>query len=137
MLDLNRMTKLIGFLFIVLGALPAVAEEKAPGPNSPRTGWSFTDAGLIPVQTGGRIKPLDSVAREAILAMTGSRSYQGWKAVDLIVSWIGNPVGWSEQPIVKNENIEVRRQLLVDEHRSYFSPAEMMQNTVFKQYAQE
>ena len=32
------------------------------GPSEKHPSWSFADVGLIPMQTGGRIKPLDTFA---------------------------------------------------------------------------
>ena len=47
-------------------------------PVAPHTGWKFSETGMIPVQSGGRLKPFDSYAREVVLYLTGSRSFQGW-----------------------------------------------------------
>ena len=54
------------------------AAVPAPEHLSQPRGWTFRQAGLIPMQNGGRLKPLDSSAREAVLFVTGSRSYQGY-----------------------------------------------------------
>ena len=51
--------KLIWLLLLISGG--AQAENIQP------KDWSFVEAGMIPVQNGGRIKPLDSFAREATL----------------------------------------------------------------------
>src|SRR5438045_2364164 len=87
------------------------------GELEPRKGWSFREAGLIPVQSGGRIKPLDSFARDIVLFQVGSTSYQGWDPVDLLFSWISDPQAWVTREFVKIGREDVRRQLGLDEKR--------------------
>src|SRR5688500_17040645 len=89
----------------VLGAGPlftaANAEDAGFKPGEPRKGWSFRDAGLIPIQSGGRLKPLDSYAREIVLYVTGSRSHAGWQPVDLLFSWLSFYRGWESLPLIQ------------------------------------
>lgn len=98
--------------------------------------WSFVNFGQIPVQNGGRIKPLDTFAREAALFATGSRKFQGWNALDLILSWIAFPGYWQTQPIIQVEREDVKRQLGIDEKRSRFTPQELFKNSALLQYAE-
>lgn len=106
------------------------------GARVPRSGWSFKEAGLIPVQSGGRIKPFDSYAREVVLFLTGSRTYQGWDPVDLMFSWLTFPTSWDSQPFIQVNREDVRRQLNLDEKRSRFSPVELVGNFTLMQYAE-
>lgn len=101
-----------------------------------RAGWSFLDFRLIPIQSGGRIKPIDSFARETVLFETGSSSYKGWDPADLLLSWIVFPEEWEKEPFIQVGRIDVRRQLNLDEHRTRFSPAELFKNPVLLQYAE-
>ncbi len=100
-----------------------------------RAGWSFREAGLIPVQSNGRIKPLDSFARDAVLFETGSRSFDGWDPVDLLFSWITSPREWENKPFIQVTRKDVKRQLGLDENRSRFSPREIYQDSFLAQYA--
>jgi len=115
---------------------------KAPPPPAPevapRSGeWSFKEAGLIPVQSGGRLKPLDSYAREVILYLTGSRGFEGWDPVDFMFSLITYPTSWDQKQFVQISRIDVKRQLGLDEKRLRFSPRELIQNYALAQYANE
>lgn len=101
-----------------------------------RAGWSFLDFRLIPTQSGGRIKPLDSFARETVLFETGSASHKGWDPADLLLSWIVFPEEWEKEPFIQVGRIDVRRQLNLDENRTRFSPAELFRNPVLLQYAE-
>ncbi|MBC7692079.1 MAG: cytochrome c biogenesis protein CcsA [Methylotenera sp.] len=105
-------------------------------PGQPRKDWSFRDAGLIPVQSNGRIKPLDTFAREIVLFETGSRSFEGWDPVDLIFSWITAPREWENHPFIQISRLDVKRQLGLDEKRNKFSPKEIYADSFLAQYAE-
>ncbi len=45
----------------------------------------------IPVQYDGRVMPLDTLAREAVWKITGSRSWQGADPVTTVTSWAFDP----------------------------------------------
>ena len=48
----------------------------------------------IPVQDGGRIKPLDTFARESLQLIYGKKSYQDKEAVDIVLTWMIIPDIW-------------------------------------------
>lgn len=121
------------FLFFCSLAFASPSNTTDPTPHS----WSFDTVGLIPVQSGGRIKPFDSFAREVILFETGSRSYHGWAPEDLILSWISAPAYWEMQPFIKVGREDVRRQLGLDEKRVTYSPHELFRNSNLIQYAEK
>jgi cytochrome c-type biogenesis protein CcsB len=122
-------------------AQPAAAATSAPvvepGAGEQHKGWSFQEIRLMPIQSGGRVKPFDSLAREIVLFETGSRSFEGWDPVDLIFSWLSYPAYWQNYKFVKIGRVDVRRQLGVDEKRTLFSPAELFSNYALLQYARE
>jgi len=118
------------------GLLGLPATARAGGPDDKHPAWSFKDAGLIPVQSGGRIKPMDSFARELVLFTTGSRSFQGWDPVDLMFSWIAAPHAWQERPFIRINREDVKRQLGLNEKQTFFAPKELYKNEALGQYAQ-
>ena len=120
-------------LFFVTGV--SSAQNSHATPDGVQRHWSFVTFGRIPVQSGGRIKPLDSFAREIVLYETGNRSYEGWNSIDLILSWIASPHYWDEKPFIRVGREDVRRQLGLDEKRVHFSPKELFQNENLAQYA--
>jgi cytochrome c-type biogenesis protein CcsB len=117
-------------------ASPALSDEK-PAPVAPqkREGWSFTEAGLIPLQSSGRLKPLDSFAREIVLFETGSRVFQGWDPVEMIISWMTHAQAWDQVQFLQISRADVKRQLGLEEKRSRFSPQELYKNMALAQYA--
>jgi cytochrome c-type biogenesis protein CcsB len=137
------MKKLNRAFFGVLGVLLMSPLSQANSPvdgfvvGEPNASWNFTQAGLIPVQSGGRIKPLDTFAREVVLFLTNRRSFQNWDPVDLIFSMMTAPDAWQDQAFIRIDRQDVKRQLLLDEKRVFFSPRELMENPVVFQYYQE
>ena len=125
------------FFLILLGIQSVLAEPSAKSPELVQhLNWSFVKLGLVPVQSGGRIKPLDSFAREVVLFETGSRRFEGWEPLDMLFSWVSSPHTWEHKPFIRITRDDVRRQLGLDEKRSLFSPSELMTNSTLIQYAE-
>lgn len=122
-------------LFVQAAGTPVFAAPAEEG--APHKGLSFTELRSVPVQSGGRIKPLDSFARESVLFQTGSRSFKGWEPVDLLLSWISYPQYWEGQAFIQVGRVDVRRQLGLDEKRTLFSPQELFRNFALLQYAEK
>ena len=120
-------------LFLFTGLARA---DVAPSPATPRSGWSFAEVGLIPMQAGGRVKPLDSFTREVVLFTTGSRKFEGWDPTDLVLSWISFPKDWDSRSFIEITREDVKRQLGLDEKKMRFAPQDLYQNFALAQYAE-
>ncbi len=57
----------------------------------------------LPVQDGGRIKPLASFARERLQEVSGKRSWSRLSPILTVLSWALCPRIWSKKPIIKVE----------------------------------
>jgi cytochrome c-type biogenesis protein CcsB len=121
----------LAVVLLLLGSPVRAAE-----PPKPLNGLSLTALRLVPVQSGGRLKPFDEFARETILALTGSRSYGSFDPSETLVSMMVDPKGWAEERIIRISVPEVNRQLLLDPARKYFTPNELLSSNVFLQYAE-
>lgn len=108
---------------------------EAGTPPEAKKGWNFREAATIPIQSGGRIKPLDSYAREVVLYLTGSRSYKGWDPVELLISWLVDFRRWEEVPFIQVNHDDVRRQLGLDEKQRRFSLRQLYNDSYLAQYA--
>ncbi len=122
-------------MVFLISVTPVNAQETTSFPQSLK-GLRLSDLRLIPTQSGGRIKPFDEFARENILAMTGARSYGGLEPSEMLLSMMVDPKTWSDLPIIRVSNDDLKKQLLLDLSRKYFSPTELMKNNVFLQYAE-
>lgn len=65
------MKRFLPLIVLALGALYLASTLREP---KDKAGFNLTDFGRVPVLSGGRIKPLDTVARTSILTIRGSQS---------------------------------------------------------------
>ena len=121
---------------LLMTAPGAWADDEGPQGLSPMKDLYLNDLRLIPLQSGGRLKPFDEFARETILTLTGSRSFLNYDPSEMVLSIMVNPQIWASTPIIRISNEEVRKQLLLDPSRKYFAPAELMKSNAFLQYAE-
>jgi cytochrome c-type biogenesis protein CcsB len=136
-------------LLIALSSIPGALAEETPGVGASPSpspisaalvrhpSWNFREVGLVPIQSGGRLKPLDTFARDLVLFITGSQTYDGWDPVDLVFSWIALPHSWLDQQFIKIGRQDTLRQIQLDEKRHTYSPRELMDSMALAQYAQE
>lgn len=61
--------------------------------------WS-DELARISVQQGGRVKPFESFAREAVLYVTGKTSWQKQPATQTAWEWIVSPDKWISRPLI-------------------------------------
>ncbi len=121
--------------FIVLIGLLGL-NLSAQGAPTPLPGVRLNDLRLLPVQSGGRLKPFDEFARETLLAITGSRSYGAFDPSETLVSMMVDPKGWADEKIIRISVPEVNQQLLLEPGRKMFSPNELFSSNAFLQYAE-
>jgi cytochrome c-type biogenesis protein CcsB len=118
-------------MIALISSLSVYAETKA----EKHSGWDFSAVRKLPIQIGGRIKPIDSFASDTVLFITESRKFAGWESVELLLSWMVSPEIWDKRNFIAINNKELKRQLVVDESKKYFSPSELLHNAAFIQYA--
>ena len=127
----------LGLFFLILGL--SVSKVRGDSAEPPlvieHSHWAFNDASRIPVQSGGRIKPLDSFAREMVLFETGTKKFQKWKSLDLLFSWISAPQFWENQAFIRVDREDVRKELGLNEKQSYFTPHELFHNMRLAQFS--
>ena len=132
----SAMTVLVSVLGVGLGSLSSPVSCSASDiAGEPHSSWNFSDAGMIPMQSGGRVKPLDTFAREIMLFQTGSRFYPGWNPVDLVFSFLTAPQVWESRSFITVGREDVRRQIGLDEKRILFTPKELFAESFLIQYA--
>jgi ABC-type transport system involved in cytochrome c biogenesis permease subunit len=79
----------------------------------------------LPVLEGGRIKPLDTLAREKLRQFSGQEFFQGRPARAWLADAVFDPAGASEAPIFHVADSEVRAVLGLAEARKQFSLIEL------------
>jgi cytochrome c-type biogenesis protein CcsB len=98
--------------------------------------FDFSTLQVLPIQNGGRVKPLDSFARESVRQITGRESYQGRSSMDLLLDWIAKPEDWNDQDFILVENLQLKSMLALPVTQTKVSPDFLLKNSGFLDFAQ-
>ncbi len=87
----------------------------------------------LPVQDAGRVKPLETLARESLQLIYGSqnfRSQDGKKrpALETVMTWMLVPTFWDSQAIIEINHRGLKESLNLPSEKKYYSPAELFAN---------
>ncbi|HEX7078134.1 MAG TPA: cytochrome c biogenesis protein CcsA [Candidatus Eisenbacteria bacterium] len=84
-------------------AAPAVAMAAGRVPSS-----DMVEAlRRLPVQSDGRVMPLDTQARDDVRTVTAAREWKGMDPVAMVVGWTTDPQGWLDEPVVRIDGDDV------------------------------
>ena len=87
----------------------------------------------LPVQSGGRVQPFDTFARDSLRFVCGKSQFNKKPAVDVLMSWILLPEYWNKTRFIQVRSAVLKKSLKLDLSKSLFSPQELLQNKVFIQ----
>ena len=109
--------KIISFFFIsiLLGHFSAFGKS-----------FSFSDFKTVPIQHGGRIKPLDTFSREVVQTVTGKTTFMELSSIDIIFSWMILPKMWAERDFIEISSPALKEYLKLKKDKKYFSPIEIL-----------
>lgn len=82
----------------------------------------------IPVQNGGRIKPLDTLARESVRLIHGRESFKKKESSKMVLTWLLVPDTWNQTELIKIDNLELKKTLQIDESKKFFTLKELSMN---------
>jgi cytochrome c-type biogenesis protein CcsB len=87
----------------------------------------------LPVQDGGRVKPLETLTRETLQLVYGKQTYRGpdgkaREALEIVMTWMLVPNYWDGEKIVEINHRGLKDSLNFDHDRKYFSPTELFAN---------
>lgn len=137
----------LALLVAVLLGTPARAEPAA----GPRLEPGTLDAlRAVPVMHDGRVKPLDTVARQTIRQITG-RAYFGipvetegelkvaekMDPVELVLALMSDPEGWAQVPMIQVELLELRDWLGMPRSHTHIAAMSLIEHPQFHARAQE
>jgi ABC-type transport system involved in cytochrome c biogenesis permease subunit len=89
---------------------------------------SFAGLSLMPVQDGGRIKPFSTFARESLHLVYGRETFKGFRAEDIILSWMFMPEEIDKTPWVNVQSADLKKALLLDVMKTHFAPLDLINN---------
>ena len=110
----------VTFIFMTTAGSPAKADATDP-------------LRFLPVQDGGRTKPLETLTRETLQLVYGRQTYRGpdgraRAALEIVMTWMLVPTYWDTQKIVEINHRGLKDSLNLDHEQKYFSPAELFAN---------
>jgi cytochrome c-type biogenesis protein CcsB len=73
----------------------------------------------------GRMKPFDTLSREAIWKISKKGTIDGWHPLTLYLSWMAQPNHWFEQPIIAVRNSQLKGLLGVSEGTKRITPTSL------------
>ncbi|MBI4314153.1 MAG: cytochrome c biogenesis protein CcsA [Candidatus Omnitrophica bacterium] len=81
----------------------------------------------LPVQSNGRVKPLDTFARETVRMLTGDERYGGEDPLKTVLSIAADSASWEEKPMLSVPYRPLRRRLEMDPDATHHSYAKIFQ----------
>ncbi|MBI4549361.1 MAG: hypothetical protein HY714_00335, partial [Candidatus Omnitrophica bacterium] len=87
------------------------------------------------VQSGGRIKPFLSFAREVMVFVTGRESFEGLDAVPVLFGWLAATESWEKQPLIPVTSKELKDALGLGPEKR-ISPQALASNHAFLEKAE-
>ena len=96
-------------------------------------GESTKPLSYLPVQNAGRVKPLESLARESLQLVYGRETYKTptgevRPALEIVMTWMLVPAYWDNQKIIEITHQGLKDSLTLDKAEKYFSPNELLSN---------
>jgi len=98
-------------------------------------GLDFKTLSLIPLQDGGRVKPLDTFVRESVRFITGKEGYEGKAAMETVLDWVAKPAEWEVKEFILVENLDLRSLLGIPKDQKRVSPRFLYHHEGFMAYA--
>jgi cytochrome c-type biogenesis protein CcsB len=116
------------------------SQSDLPAANS--SNMDFKQFGLLAIQEGGRRKPLDTFAREALIRITGRSTYtdkagRKWQPNDFVLSALLDTRDWKNEPMVLISLGQLIEQLGLDKTQRRFSFAQLTGSAELQRIASE
>ena len=114
--------------FLILLAAPELCRAQQTVADT--SGLDFKQFGLLAIQDGGRRKPVDTFAREALIRITGRSTYtdkagRKWTPNDFVLSALLETHDWKSEPMVLVSFGKLKEQLGLDKTQRRFSFAQL------------
>lgn len=113
----------------LLGATAVVAQQEAAQPGS--GSWpasALEELQHVVVQNQGRLKPLDTLARESVRFVTDKPRWARQEPLVTYLSWTLEGDRWLDEPMIPVRYLPLRREVGLDAARTRFAPRELRGN---------
>ena len=110
-------------------------------PSPLRAGSELDPLRRIAIQEGGRVKPLDTFARETSKRVTaarafGAQSVMGLDPVEWMIAMLADPARWRQEPIIRVTHVGLRQAAQLPDGKDHFSFDELSQHPGFLKAAE-
>ena len=82
----------------------------------------------MPVQSGGRMKPLDTLARESVRLVTGKAEFEKRDSVTTLLGWWAKPEEAKKAAVIEFRDLAAKKELNLDPDRRWYSLEELSPN---------
>ncbi|HEY7001694.1 MAG TPA: cytochrome c biogenesis protein CcsA [Candidatus Udaeobacter sp.] len=134
-------------VFIIVTAaagtlLGSIGQRASAAPAENASTSDFRQWGLLAIQDGGRRKPVDTFAKEALIRITGRSTYtdragKKWRPNDFVLSALTETHDWKNEPMVLISSGQLVEQLGFEKAQRRFSFAQLTGSTELQQLATE
>src|SRR5206468_2369572 len=133
----SRRLKIRAFIFAAVVSALASHLSAADAPD-----LDFKQWGLLAIQDGGRRKPVDTFAKDALIRITGRSTHadktgKKWRPNDFVLSALIETHDWKNEPIVLISSGQLVEQLGLDKTQRRFSFAQLTGSAELQQLATE
>ena len=74
----------------------------------------------LPIQSGGRIKPFGTFAKESLQLIYGKSHYENKAPSEVIFTWLLLPEHWSQIDIIEISRLDLKQNLKLDVQKKTF-----------------
>ncbi len=132
------------FILLILASALLAGASLGQSTVSPAdsSALDFKQWGLLAIQDGGRRKPVDTFAKEALIRLTGRSVYtdksgRKWHPNDLVLSALLETRDWQSEPMVLISSGQLIEQLGLDKTQRRFSFAQLTESAELQRIASE
>src|SRR6266700_2858291 len=132
------------FMFVAAASIlfGSVGYGQSDPPAANGGGLDFKQFGLLAIQDGGRRKPVDAFAKEALIRITGRSTYtdktgRKWRPNDFVLSALVETHDWKNEPMVLISSGQLVEQLGLDKTQRRFSFAQLTGSAELQRLATE
>src|SRR5206468_2021484 len=133
----SRRLKIRAFIFAAVVSALASHLSAADAPD-----LDFKQWGLLAIQDGGRRKPVDTFAKEALIRITGRSTHadktgKKWRPNDFVLSALIETHDWKNEPMVLVSSGQLIDRLGLDKTQRRFSFAQLAGSTQLQRFGNE
>jgi ABC-type transport system involved in cytochrome c biogenesis permease subunit len=117
-------------LLLLLAVTSATVLNATP---SVRKDFNWQELSRLAIQDRGRLKPIDTFARETVLFITGKSGWAGMIPIEVVFSWLVTfENNWENEPFVRVDYSPLKKLIKLDPTSNYFSPVELSKSDELK-----